>query len=58
MYCFFQKIRNYNNNILIKKCELTFIRSTILYDFKSTYSTTMVNYGFSSIIENLTPKYI
>ena len=53
---FFQKVRNDNNNILIKKCELTFIRSTLLYDFKSTYSTFMVNYGFSSTIENLTIK--
>ena len=55
---YFKKYENDNNIILIKTCEMTFIKNTLLYDFKSTYSTTMVNYGFSSIIENLTTKYI
>ena len=36
MHCFFQKIWNDNNNILFKKSEMTFIMSTLLYDFKST----------------------
>ena len=36
VHCFFQKIWNDNNNILFKKYEMTFIISTLLYDFKST----------------------
>ena len=36
MHCFFQKIWNENNNNLFKKCEMTFIMSTLLYDFKNT----------------------
>ena len=36
VHCFFSKIWNDNNNILFKKCEMTFIISTLLYDFKST----------------------
>ena len=54
----FKKYENDNNIILIKKCEMTCIRSILLCDFKSTYNTTMVNHGFSSTIENLTTKYL
>ena len=36
---------------------MVFIMSTLLYNFKSTCSTTMVNYGFSSTIKNSTIKY-
>ena len=36
MHCFFQKIWNYDKNILFKKCEMTFIISTLIYDFKNT----------------------
>ena len=54
-------IKKYEMTIIIfywKKCEMTFIISTLLYDFKSTYSTTMVNHEFLSTIENVTRKYL
>ena len=51
-----KKYENDNIIILTKKCEMIFIRSTLFYDFKSIYNTTMVNYGFSSTIKILTTK--